>query len=330
MTFRKSGSVLIMGDQGGFVHYFNNSLKLVYSVNAHEGTSLRGLACSPGDMKFASCGDNAAVKIWDWTKGMAELTLAEHHSDVRCVDWHPYRGLVASGSKDNSVKMWDTRQASSLCTLFSHKNTVLSCKFNPINGNWLASASRDNLVKIFDLRMMKETSTYKGHNKEVCSLAWHPFHEDILVSGGFQGSMIYWWMGLDGPHTIIANAHNYSVNMLAWHPLGHCLTSAANDGVLKIWGREPPGSTLVAYVGEYQDALRVEHGPLPPDHKSSIPEPFTSTSGGIDGGKLQDKQQFKPRRFERSTGATIAVPSSVSHDGASERDSFPRKRSRFT
>lgn len=52
VTFKKTGNVLLMGDQGGFVHYFNNSLKLVYSSNAHDSTALRGLSCSPGTPRF--------------------------------------------------------------------------------------------------------------------------------------------------------------------------------------------------------------------------------------------------------------------------------------
>jgi hypothetical protein len=27
---------------------------------------------------------------------------------------------------------------------------------------------------------------------QVCSLAWHPQHESLLLSGGYNGSLIYW------------------------------------------------------------------------------------------------------------------------------------------
>ena len=47
------------------------------------------------------------------------LPLPGHGADVKCVDWHPIKSLVASGSKDNQqpVKLWDPRSGSSLATL---------------------------------------------------------------------------------------------------------------------------------------------------------------------------------------------------------------------
>jgi WD40 repeat protein len=75
-----------------------------------------------------------------------------------------------------------------------HKNTILSVKFNQ-NGNWVLTASRDQLIKMFDIRTMKEIQTFRGHKREVTALAWHPFHEDMFVSGGFDGQIYYWIVG---------------------------------------------------------------------------------------------------------------------------------------
>lgn len=42
-----------------------------------------------------------------------------HGADVKCVHWHPYKSLVASGSKDNQqpVKLWDPRSGKSIATM---------------------------------------------------------------------------------------------------------------------------------------------------------------------------------------------------------------------
>lgn len=30
-----------------------------------------------------------------------------HGNDIMCLDWHPYKSLILSSSKDCSVKLWD-------------------------------------------------------------------------------------------------------------------------------------------------------------------------------------------------------------------------------
>jgi len=49
------------------------------------------------------------------------LAVLGHGSDVKCVDWHPHKSLVASGSKDTQqpVKLWDPRTGASLATMYA-------------------------------------------------------------------------------------------------------------------------------------------------------------------------------------------------------------------
>ena len=49
------------------------------------------------------------------------LCCLGHGADVKCVDWHPHKSLVASGSKDTQqpVKLWDPRTGASLATMYA-------------------------------------------------------------------------------------------------------------------------------------------------------------------------------------------------------------------
>lgn len=128
--------------------------------------------------------DDSSVKVWTVGRDMPDITLSGHQSDVRCVDWHPYRSLIVSGSRENIIKLWDPKQAACVSNISSHKKSILCCKWN-LNGNWLATGAKDGLVKIFDIRVMKEMENLRGHNSDVCSLQWHPQHETLLLSGEF-------------------------------------------------------------------------------------------------------------------------------------------------
>lgn len=46
--------------------------------------------------------------------------ITGHGADVKCVHWHPQKGLIISGSKDNQqpVKLWDPKTGQSLATLY--------------------------------------------------------------------------------------------------------------------------------------------------------------------------------------------------------------------
>ena len=42
-----------------------------------------------------------------------------HGADVKCVDWHPRKNLLVSGSKDNQqpIKLWDAKAGQSVSTM---------------------------------------------------------------------------------------------------------------------------------------------------------------------------------------------------------------------
>lgn len=208
-----------------------------------------------------SAGDDNLIKLWNFNEGIEERVLTGHGWEVRSVDWHPTKGLIASGSKDNLVKLWDPRTSRCLSTLHYHKQTVGMVRFQPGSGNFLATASRDATCRILDLRAMKDFKILRGHEKDVTSVAWHPIHTSLVVTGGYEGSIHHYLLDDTSPPqgqnvtsessmitmqptASVAFAHESAVWSLDWHPQGHLLCSGSNDRATRFWARPRPGDPM--------------------------------------------------------------------------------------
>ena len=101
MAWSHNNNYLLTSDAGGNIKYWSPSIAPVQSFDTHNGQPIHGLTFSPADTKFASCGDDATVRVWDWASRTEERVLEGHGWDVKAVAWHPRSSVICSGSKDN-------------------------------------------------------------------------------------------------------------------------------------------------------------------------------------------------------------------------------------
>ncbi|XP_077511591.1 WD repeat domain 33 isoform X2 [Amblyomma americanum] len=314
MVWSHNDTWMVTGDHSGYVKYWQSNMNNVKMFQGHK-EAIRGISFCPTDTKFTTCSDDGTVRVWDFLRCFEEKILRGHGADVKCVDWHPQKSLIVSGSKDSQqpIKLWDPKSGQSLATIHAHKSTVMEVKWNR-NGNWLLTASRDHLLKLFDIRKMnQEMQTFRGHKKEACSLAWHPIHECLFASGGSDGAIMFWMAGADKEVGSMENAHDSCVWSLAWHPLGHILCSGSNDHTSKFWTRNRPGDKMrdkynlntlprgLDDTGEYDEptttpasatpnipGMGLEQGTLEAVRALSDMQPPTSAPSGGGGGGRKD------------------------------------------
>jgi polyadenylation factor subunit 2 len=309
MVWSHNDTFMATADNGGVIKYWQSNMNNLKEFQGHE-ECIRDLSFCATDVKFASCSDDGTVKIWDFETCQSENTLTGHGSDVKCCDWHPTNSLIASGSKDYLIKLWDARSTKNVATLHGHKNVIFNIKWNN-NGNWLLSCSKDQLIKMYDIRYMKDLYTFRGHTKEVTCLAWHPFHEDLFVSGAYDGSIFYWIVGNENPQAKVPNAHDSAVWDLAWHPLGHILCSGSNDQTSKFWVRNRQGDSMRdkynisqlpadAQIAEMSGRSAGRSGPIPMGKDfSRDSDDVIPGFGGAEDEEMydepQDEEQFMPQ-----------------------------------
>lgn len=72
--FNHSGTYLASADQTGVIKYFQPNMNNLTAWQGHR-EAIRGLSFSPDDGKFATCSDDATIRIWDFVESREERVL---------------------------------------------------------------------------------------------------------------------------------------------------------------------------------------------------------------------------------------------------------------
>ncbi|RNF07797.1 WD-40 repeat protein [Trypanosoma conorhini] len=279
ITWGNHSNLIISGDDAGIVKLWLSNFVLVAVYNSHH-RAVREVTWAPLEGKFCTCGQDGSARVWDTNavgtnpqQAREEVKLEGHGGDVVTVDWHPFHSLILTGSQDRDCRLWDPRTASrgSIAALQGHAQSVNCVRWNP-NGTTLLSASKDCTVKLWDIRMVQEIASYEAHSKSVERVEWHPQVQDLFVSAGADGNLMYWLVdayevsqGQGGfLHIIhetaaVESAHDRfrdvanPVNAIAWDPLGNLLASCSTE--VKYWHRNKPGAMEEKERGEEDDVF---------------------------------------------------------------------------
>ena len=258
---RLSDNVL-SGDDGGIVKIWATNFNLAAEFDTNQ-RAVRDVCWAPGEMKFASAGQDGSILIFDTERAalttsgstaVYETKLEGHGGDVSGLHWHPQRAMLASASQDRSVRLWDPRQSQTdhtLAVLQGHNESIMCVRWHP-QREWLfASAGKDSTIRLWDVRKLQEVSRFVGHTAEIHSLDWHPSHSDLIVSSGNEGLVAFWTLmpgvsevtkwaaAIHNAHDQFANRVN-SVNCARWSPSGNVLATCSAE--INIWTRNKPGA----------------------------------------------------------------------------------------
>jgi polyadenylation factor subunit 2 len=116
LSYTHSGQFFLSADNSGALKYFTPTINNLTTIQAHR-EACRAISFSPNDEKFATGGDDGAIKVWSFGEAKEDKVLSGHGWDVRSLEWHPSKGLIVSGSKDLLVKFWDPRMGKDISTL---------------------------------------------------------------------------------------------------------------------------------------------------------------------------------------------------------------------
>ena len=157
---------------------------------------------------FASCGNDAAVRITDFNKVEAGILLKGHMGPINQVAWHPTQyfyhleedcviqqnhspHIIASCSGDKTIQIWDLRKSTPVKIIVGSSQDVLSIDFNKYE-NVIGSGGGDGTIHLWDLRSDKDIPlrSLKGHSYAIKKVKSSPFNKNIMASCGLYVSYI--------------------------------------------------------------------------------------------------------------------------------------------
>ena len=188
----------------------------VQTLKGHS-SMVHAIAISPDGQFIASGSNDKTIKLWQVGTGKLVRQLgrwsSSHSSMIDSVAFSPIssnlssqgdsgksagvadlnRGILASGSWDNTIKLWDVNTGKEIRTLTGHANWVNSVAFSP-DGKFLASGSADCTIKLWQVHSGREISILTGHSSYVRCVAFSPDGQ-TLVSGGDDDTIKIWRRG---------------------------------------------------------------------------------------------------------------------------------------
>lgn len=119
---------------------------------------------------------------------VVEKVLVGHTAPVLCLAALP-RGMLASGSCDNTIRVWSTAQGACVQTLPHHTGWVNCLAYDPPSAH-LLSGSYDRTVTLWDAGKLAKLHTLRGHEGSVTCLAVYP--RGNAVSAAMDSRVIVW------------------------------------------------------------------------------------------------------------------------------------------
>jgi len=183
---------------------------VIISLSYNNEADKLAISMSDGRTRIAS------LPTWtDSAHGgsVKEMVLADEEvvfpktAPVTATEWFPKRqgqgfehaNQVVSGYAKGLIKYWDVKTGKCLHTIETAKTAVSSICFNPFESKFAASAN--NKIYIYDEKLGTASGTLcsspdakkmDGHTSKIFQVLYHPFQRHMLLSGGWDNTILLW------------------------------------------------------------------------------------------------------------------------------------------
>lgn len=225
---------------------------------------------SPTSSIFASCGEDAKVRLWLNDGSPFNTFVSGHHKWITCLCFSPDGERIITGSADRTLIIWNidgtlirnikahdsfiedvaispsgriiasvsrgrdiklwNMEGNLLTVLEGHTDKVLGVCFHPM-GQSLVSISSDRTIKVWDIKGNLLKTLY-GHKGGIHSIVFN-INGNKMITGS-QDTTIKFWRTKGNANAQLVG-HGDEINCIAFSPDGRFIASSSSDCTIKIW-----------------------------------------------------------------------------------------------
>ncbi|DBA03625.1 TPA: hypothetical protein N0F65_006804 [Lagenidium giganteum] len=246
---------------------------LIKTYQGRHGYDVQDVTIGHDNAKFASCGRDKMVFLWDVPSGEVVRKFEGHSYGVNCVQFNANASVLLSGSYDKTIRLWDMRSRNNtpIQILDEFKDSVTSIA---VSDHEIVAGCVDGIVRTFDLRIGKvyrehieepvisvalspdgrcilagsldgsirliekdsgtELKSYRGHNVQSYKIDCLFSWDGAFVTSGSEDGRVFTWDLVDGRMDSF-QAHGKAVRTLACHPEDPMIITGCVDGSAKVW-----------------------------------------------------------------------------------------------
>lgn len=231
-------------------------------------------------VSLVSGGADASIKLWDLEESVSGSkytfrptgAVSAHKFGITQLTFYPFDSAAfLSSSYDHHLKLYAT-DSLTVSADFDLGSIVYTHALSPIASHLLvACATQHPAVRLVDLRSGDSTHSLPGHHGALLTVSWSPTSEQILASGGVDGTVRLWdirkssgalgvldmedSMGITGTDGMgrsarsreTGKAHNAPVNGITWTDDGSYIISTGHDARIRVWDAATSANTLASF-----------------------------------------------------------------------------------
>ncbi|KAL5238932.1 hypothetical protein ACI65C_006342 [Semiaphis heraclei] len=238
-------------------------------VISHNGACRAGAFSSDGKL-IATGSCDTSIKILDVERILATTfnidstdnqeghghpvirTLYDHSEEVTCLEFHPNKPILASGSRDCHIKFFEYSKAymKKACKTIDDLEPITCLSFHPV-GDHMVMGTNSPVIKLYDINTVQcyvSAIPNHQHTGPVTSLKFEPSAR-YFVSSSQDGSIKLWDAVSNKCVNTIDKAHDGSqVCSVTFSRNGKYILSSGKDSMVKLWELST-SRCLIVYTG---------------------------------------------------------------------------------